>query len=112
MRSTRVTSSSEAKIQHAEWVAEVETRIATLRAQKNGEGQSLTKLNAIALAGRWYVLVDGHCPFSFPSSEAALTWLNEPVPCDPTTNEYEAEVECRFNSLGSEWVGAKLEGPS
>ena len=34
--------------------AEIETRIATLRARRNGEGQPLTRLNAIALAGRWY----------------------------------------------------------
>lgn len=44
----------EAKARKAEWEAEVETRIATLRAQRNGKGQPLTKLNAIALAGRWY----------------------------------------------------------
>lgn len=44
----------EAKTRKAEWEAEVETRIATLRAQRNGKGQPLTKLNAIALAGRWY----------------------------------------------------------
>lgn len=44
----------EAKTRKAEWEAEVETRIATLRAQRNGQGQPLTKLNAIALAGRWY----------------------------------------------------------
>lgn len=43
-----------AKTQYNEWLAEIETRIATLRAQRNGEGQPLTKLNAIALAGRWY----------------------------------------------------------
>ena len=48
------TREHEAKKLLAEWTAEVETRIATLRAQKNGEGQPLTKLNAIALAGRWY----------------------------------------------------------
>jgi integrase len=44
----------EAKARHAEWTAEIETRIATLRAEARGEGQPLTKLNAIALAGRWY----------------------------------------------------------
>ncbi|MBR0698062.1 hypothetical protein [Bradyrhizobium lablabi] len=44
----------EAKARLGEWEAEVETRIATLRAQRNGEGQPLTKLNAIALAGLWY----------------------------------------------------------
>ncbi len=44
----------EAKTSLGEWEAEIETRIATLRAKKNGEGQPLTRLNAIALAGRWY----------------------------------------------------------
>jgi hypothetical protein len=44
----------EAKTRLGEWEAEIETRIATLRAKKNGEGQPLTKLNAIALTGRWY----------------------------------------------------------
>lgn len=44
----------EAKARLGEWEAEIETRIATLRAKRNGEGQSLTRMNAIALAGRWY----------------------------------------------------------
>jgi integrase len=48
------TSKHEAKTRLGEWLAEVETRIATLRAAANGEGQPLTRLNAIALAGRWY----------------------------------------------------------
>lgn len=48
------TSKHEAKTKHGEWLAEVETRIATLRATTRGEGQPLTRLNAIALAGRWY----------------------------------------------------------
>lgn len=49
------TSKAQAKAQCAEWIAEVETRIATLRAAENGEGQPLTRLNAIALAGKWYI---------------------------------------------------------
>jgi integrase len=49
------TPRGEARIRHAEWTAEIETRIATLRAQKNGEGQPLTRMNALALAGRWYI---------------------------------------------------------
>ena len=48
------TSGAHAKAQYAEWTAEIETRIATLRADERGEGQPLTRLNAIALAGRWY----------------------------------------------------------
>jgi integrase len=49
------TPRAEAKVQLAEWTAEIETRIETLRAQKNGKGQPLTKINAVALAGRWYI---------------------------------------------------------
>jgi integrase len=48
------TSRHEALVRFGEWVAEVETRIATLRAQRKGEGRPLTKLNALALAGQWY----------------------------------------------------------
>jgi integrase len=48
------TPKHEAKARHGEFVSEIETRIATLRARRNGEGQPLTRLNAIALAGRWY----------------------------------------------------------
>jgi hypothetical protein len=54
LRLPKDTPHHEAKTRCAEWIADVETRIATLRAQSNGEGQPLTKLNAIALAGRWY----------------------------------------------------------
>jgi hypothetical protein len=49
------TPRAEAKVQLAEWAAEIETRIETLRARQRGEGQPLTRLQAIALAGRWYV---------------------------------------------------------
>ena len=35
-------------------MAEIETRIETLRAQTNGTGQPLARLDVIALAGRWY----------------------------------------------------------
>jgi hypothetical protein len=44
----------EAKARLGEWEAEVETRIATLRAKARGEGRPLTRLNALGLAGRWY----------------------------------------------------------
>jgi integrase len=49
------TPAHEAKILASEFLAEVETRIATLRAAKRGEGQSLTQRQAFALAGEWYV---------------------------------------------------------
>jgi integrase len=45
---------SQAKAKHGEWLAEIETRIETLRATANGKGQPLTQQQAYALAGRWY----------------------------------------------------------
>jgi integrase len=48
------TSPSAAKIAWAEWCADIDTRIAGLRAAARGEGQPLTHINALALAGRWY----------------------------------------------------------
>lgn len=48
------TSPSSAKVAWAEWCAEIDTRVASLRAAVKGEGQPLTRVNALALAGRWY----------------------------------------------------------
>jgi integrase len=45
---------AEAKARLAEWLAEIETRIETLRATAKGKGQPLTQMQARALAGRWY----------------------------------------------------------
>lgn len=50
----RGTSKAQAKALLGQWLAEVETRIERIRAAAKGEGQPLTKLNALALAGRWY----------------------------------------------------------
>ena len=47
-------SPSAAKVAWAEWSAEIDTRVAALRAAANGAGRPLTRLNAQALAGRWY----------------------------------------------------------
>jgi hypothetical protein len=48
------TSKAQAKARLGQWQAEVETQIERIRAAANGERHSLTKLNALALAGRWY----------------------------------------------------------
>jgi integrase len=48
------TSPSAARVAWAEWCAEIDTRVATLRAAAKGEGRPLTRVNALALAGRWY----------------------------------------------------------
>jgi integrase len=45
---------SQAKARCAEWIAEVETRIAAIRARQSGERQPLSQKQARALAGEWY----------------------------------------------------------
>jgi hypothetical protein len=49
------TSEAQAKAQFGQWQAEVETQIERIRAAAKGAGEPLTKLNALALAGRWYI---------------------------------------------------------
>ena len=44
----------EATRRYGEWLAEVETRISSIRAQRNGQGASLTRMRTRALAGEWY----------------------------------------------------------
>jgi hypothetical protein len=45
---------SKAKVDHSEWAAEIESRIATIRAKQRGEGHDLTPHQAQGLAGEWY----------------------------------------------------------
>jgi integrase len=45
----------DAKVRISEFTSEVESRIATIRAAKRGEGQPLTQRQAFALAGEWYI---------------------------------------------------------
>jgi hypothetical protein len=54
LRQAADTPRHEARTRHLEWMAEIETRIETIRAQKKGIGRPLSRLDAIALAGRWY----------------------------------------------------------
>ena len=51
------TSPSAAKVAWVEWCAEIDTRVATLRAAAKGEGRPLTQLNAAGSGGKWYVVV-------------------------------------------------------
>jgi hypothetical protein len=99
------TSKHEAKTRHGEWLAEIETRIATLRATAKGEGQPLTRLNAIALAGRWYTWYVGQHeddpgpPQSWRKLTDTLVWdvLRPEAP-----EEYESNPQA-----DPEWLWAK-----
>jgi integrase len=44
----------QARALHREWLTEIESRIANIRAEKKGEGRLLTPKDARALAGDWY----------------------------------------------------------
>jgi hypothetical protein len=44
----------QARALHREWLTEIESRIANIRAEKKGEGRLLTPKDARALAGEWY----------------------------------------------------------
>jgi len=43
-----------ARAKHREWLSEIESRIANIRAERKGEGRLLTPKDARALAGEWY----------------------------------------------------------
>jgi integrase len=43
-----------ARAKHREWLSEIESRIANIRAAQKGEGRLLTPKDARALAGEWY----------------------------------------------------------
>ncbi|MGM4957816.1 tyrosine-type recombinase/integrase [Bradyrhizobium sp. 604_D8_N2_3] len=47
-------SPHEARARYGEWLADIETRIGSLRAAKKNGPQPLTRQNAYALSGRWY----------------------------------------------------------
>jgi hypothetical protein len=44
----------QARAMHREWLSEIEARIANIRAERSGEGNTLTPQGARALAGQWY----------------------------------------------------------
>jgi len=43
-----------ARAKHRDWLNEIEARIANIRAERKGEGRTLTPQDARALAGEWY----------------------------------------------------------
>src|SRR5262245_56005132 len=50
----KTTKAHEAKRLYGDWLAEVEGRIAAIRAARDGSGRTLTRAQARTLAGDWY----------------------------------------------------------
>jgi integrase len=99
------TSPSTARVRWAEWCAEIDTRVATLRAAAKGEGQPLTMLNAQALAGKWYSWFlgkhenDTHLASHWVELRDYLVW---DVIGREATDEYKADTDADPN-----WEWAK-----
>jgi hypothetical protein len=74
-----------ARAKHREWLSEIESRIANIRAAKKGEGRLLTPKDARALAGEWY---DWFTDRHLESARPARHWedLRETV-CDALRDE-------------------------
>ena len=69
------TSKAEAKAQFGEWLAREENRIDSLRRRARGEGISLTRKEALGLAGEWYCWFIGkHQAEAENDKEAELKW--------------------------------------
>jgi hypothetical protein len=47
-------ASAKAKARVRDWLNEIEARIANIRAERKGDGQTLTTMQARALSGEWY----------------------------------------------------------
>jgi hypothetical protein len=90
------TSLSAAKVAWAEWCAEIDTRIATLRAAAKGEGRPLTRVDALALAGIWWSwFLEQHVADTRPAKDWAalrdhLTWT---VIGREAPDEYKADTD-------------------
>lgn len=130
------TSAARAKALHGQWLAEVETRIERIRAAAKGEGQPLTRLNALALSGRWYSwfverhqsdlrspahwsskkdhfiwqVLSHHAPDEHhePHSDASWPWLNRPEVRAATAAQVR-EMALTASFLASEGIALTAE---
>jgi integrase len=85
---------SDARARHRDWLNEVETRIANIRAERKGEGRKLTPKEARALAGEWYTW--------FTAKMAARNW--------PTDGWEEYEFHMRSELYGPAMAGGVYSG--
>ncbi len=83
-----------ARAKHREWSSDIEARIANIRAERRGQGRTLTPKEARALAGEWYVW--------FTARMAASNW-----PAD-VWEDYQAHVG--FELYGPAMAGGVFSG--
>jgi hypothetical protein len=96
----------EAKRALNEWLAEIEARITALRADGAGQARSLTRREALGLAGEWYLwFVDRH--EDGPSN--ALVWEDLLGDLQGELRECAPEWFRKDESLDPEWKWAEDE---
>jgi integrase len=88
------------KQQWHDWLAEIESRIANIRAARNGDGRTLTRAQARALAGEWYHwFVDQHS--SRPHSSEHWDYVRDEV--QSVLREFAASSERQHDDLNLVW---------
>jgi integrase len=111
-------SAAEAKRRYADWDNEIDGRIKALRAKARGEVQSLTRRQAVALAGEWYVWFIGtreDAPGSPETWRAAfdeftdLLWQIAPSSDDDLVKALEyPSVRAELRPLVAGWTDAEV----
>jgi integrase len=112
-----------ARAKHREWLSDVEARIANIRAQRKGEGRTLSPMQARALAGEWYLwwttrhlakppdlkhwreFYEQLCDRAYHGAVAVTGDLDEPAGWDAATvweQDYEAREDAR--AMAADWA--------
>lgn len=112
-----------ARAKHREWLSDIEARIANIRAERNGEGRTLSPMQARALAGEWYLwwttrhlakptdlkywmdFYEQLCGCAYDGAVSVTGGLDEPPGWDAATvweQDYEAREDAR--AMAADWA--------
>jgi integrase len=112
-----------ARAKHREWLSDIEARIANIRADRKGEGRTLTPMQARALAGEWYLwwttrhlakpsdlkhwqdFYEQLCARAYDGAAAVTGGLDEPPGWNAATvweQNYEAREDAR--AMAADWA--------
>jgi integrase len=83
-----------ARAQHREWETKIETRITNIRAERRGEGRTLTPMQARALSGEWYIWFTAR---QEPKRWPASVWK------DQASDVYDALHDAIWKASGEPW---------
>jgi integrase len=113
-----------ARAKHREWLSDIEARIANIRAERKGDGRTLSPMQARALAGEWYLwwtarelakpptlkhwqdFYDHLCDRSYNGAVAVTGVLDEPPPGWNANTVWEQDYEAREDAraMAADWA--------